>query len=72
MLKLLDFACRSCAHVFEELVRNGDAGDALRCPACGAVGADPKTTSFAVGGRASLTRSAQSASSGCTPRGGFS
>lgn len=34
-MPIYEFSCRQCQHVFEELVRMGNTGEGVHCPACG-------------------------------------
>jgi putative FmdB family regulatory protein len=46
-MRLYDFRCNACGHVFEELVESRD--EAVTCPTCAAPGATPQLSAFAIG-----------------------
>ena len=46
-MPLYEFECQRCRQVFEELVRAGSAGEALRCPSCGEQDVRKKMSTFA-------------------------
>ena len=46
-MPLYEYICRDCGKAFEVLQRMGEGGDRLRCPRCGAVGADRQLSTFA-------------------------
>ncbi len=70
-MPLYEYTCRGCGHGFEVLQRMGETGEQLRCPACGAVGAQRQLSTFA-GRTASAAAGGLSAAaaSGCGS-GGF-
>jgi putative FmdB family regulatory protein len=66
-MKLKDFKCINCGHLFEELVQ-GDQ-ELVACPQCGATTTEQRLT-----GCHALTGGAgrpATSSAGCAPRGGF-
>ena len=67
-MPLYEYSCRDCGHSFEVLQSMGERGDDLRCPACGAVGAERRLSTFA--GHTSNAGSAARSAPGCGA-GGF-
>lgn len=68
-MPMYDYRCRSCGHVFEELVVSSSVPDSeVACPACGARDAERLVSAprIATGGGKSVTKS------GCSPSSGFS
>jgi putative FmdB family regulatory protein len=49
-MPIYEFKCNACAHVFDELVPMNTAGDLLKCPKCGEVGAKKRISAFAAHG----------------------
>lgn len=49
-MPIYEFKCKSCDHVFDELVPMNTEGDQLKCPACGTVGARRLVSAFAAHG----------------------
>ncbi|HLN61211.1 MAG TPA: zinc ribbon domain-containing protein [Symbiobacteriaceae bacterium] len=49
-MPIYEFKCNTCAHVYDELVPMNTAGDLLKCPACGQVGAKRLISKFAAHG----------------------
>jgi putative FmdB family regulatory protein len=47
-LPIYEFACRSCEHRFEELVKVNDSSPALACPSCGSHDTARIMSAFAV------------------------
>lgn len=68
-MPLYEYSCRDCGHEFEVLQRMGERGDELRCPACGAVGAERRLSTFA--GRASSPGAAAAGPAPGCGAGGF-
>lgn len=46
-MPLYEFECRSCRHVFEELVRSAKDGESMSCPSCGGTDVARKMSTFA-------------------------
>ena len=69
-MPLYEYVCRDCRHAFEVLQRMGERGDSLRCPACGAVGAERQLSTFAGRSSSGGAAAAAAAAPGCGP-GGF-
>lgn len=46
-MRLYDFRCNGCGHVFEELVESSD--EAVTCPTCASTGATRQLSAFAIG-----------------------
>ena len=63
-MPLFEYACRSCAHEFEALVRGAEAP---ACPACHATTLDRRLSTLAAhtNGPSPLTRMASAAASPC-------
>lgn len=49
-MPIYEFKCRTCDHVFEDLVPINTDGEGLTCPGCGAVGARRLVSAFAAHG----------------------
>lgn len=60
-MPLYEYSCRRCGEAFEVLQRMGERGDELRCPACGATGADRRLSTFAAGSGSGSGRAATAA-----------
>jgi len=60
-MPLFEFHCSSCDRDFEELVRNDDDSDAVRCPHCRSAGITRKLSVF------SARAAARESSSAFTP-----
>ena len=69
-MPLYEYSCRDCGHAFEVLQRMGERGDDLRCPVCGAVGADRRLSTFAGHTSGSASGSLTASAPGCGA-GGF-
>lgn len=49
-MPIYEFRCAGCSHVFEELCRFDEEGEALKCPNCGHVGSRRLISVFAATG----------------------
>ncbi|MFZ5827880.1 MAG: FmdB family zinc ribbon protein [Bacillota bacterium] len=49
-MPIYEFKCNQCAHLFDELVPMNTAGETLKCPQCGSVGAKRLVSAFAAHG----------------------
>lgn len=67
-MPLFEFRCQECEERFEELLRRSDDTDDVTCPSCGSRKVEKLQSGFA----AHTGSSSSSASTGCSPRGGFS
>jgi putative FmdB family regulatory protein len=47
---IYEFKCNACGHVFDELCKMGETGEALTCPKCKSVGARLLISAFAAHG----------------------
>ena len=69
-MPIYEFRCKSCGHVFEELLIRSTDKDELECPKCGTPKIDQLMSSFACG-KASHSPSS-GGGGGCGGGGGFS
>lgn len=49
-MPIYEYKCKSCEHIFDELVPVNTEGDLLKCPKCGEVGARRLISAFAAHG----------------------
>jgi putative FmdB family regulatory protein len=50
IMPIYEFKCKTCEHIFEELVSMSVNGDSLTCSRCGAIGARKLISTFAAHG----------------------
>jgi putative FmdB family regulatory protein len=70
-MPLYEYQCTACGKEFEQIIRLSEAHINPACPACQRKETRKKISVFAAHGTSS-TSTSTTASSACTPRGGFS
>ncbi len=70
-MPLYEYQCSACGKEFEQIVRLSEAHLNPACPSCKGEETHKKISVFAAH-RTSSTTASMTASSACTPRGGFS
>ncbi len=66
-----EFRCNECGEAFEKMMRFSEADELPVCPKCASLNTQKKLSRVVSFG-ASSSGSTSSASSNCSPRGGFS
>jgi len=71
-MPIYEFKCKNCGNIFEYLCLKRSDKDHVRCPVCGREETDVLLSAFSSLNSGNTLRGGSSASSSCSPSGGFS